>query len=135
MNNLSYSIFLLILAYIRIAGPLFLITPILDWSNISIYINHANKELALWGNIRAPNQPPKLLEQLRNEIRRRHYSANTEKTYSCWVHQYILYHQKQHPKELGKEQIRQGVANAGFAPRLRFRKQSGAQCCESSQTN
>ncbi|EGG98978.1 Integron integrase [gamma proteobacterium IMCC2047] len=44
---------------------------------------------------------------MRNEIRRKHYSRNTEQAYVYWVRQYIFFHQKQHPKELNKEHIEQ----------------------------
>lgn len=44
---------------------------------------------------------------MRNEIRRRHYSHNTEKSYIYWVRYYIFFHQKQHPKDLNKEHIEQ----------------------------
>lgn len=39
------------------------------------------------------------------EIRRRHYSRSTEKTYTYWVKQYIYYHNKRHPKEMGSKHI------------------------------
>ena len=47
------------------------------------------------------------MDQMRNEIRRRNYSRNTEKTYVYWVKQYIYFHQKQHPKELNHSHIEQ----------------------------
>lgn len=49
----------------------------------------------------APNKPPRLMDQVRNEIRRRNYSRNTEKTYVYWVKQYIYFHQKQHERTGG----------------------------------
>jgi hypothetical protein len=33
---------------------------------------------------------PKLLDQVRNKIRIRHYSIRTEKTYLDWIKRYIL---------------------------------------------
>lgn len=47
------------------------------------------------------------MDKMRNEIRRKHYSKNTEKAYVYWVRQYIFFHQKQHPKDLNKEHIEQ----------------------------
>lgn len=48
---------------------------------------------------------PRLLDRLRDEIRVRHYSLRTEQTYIRWVRQYILYCNKQHPKDLGKKDL------------------------------
>lgn len=44
---------------------------------------------------------PKLLDQLRDRIRIKHYSIRTETQYVQWVRRYILFHGKQHPRELG----------------------------------
>jgi hypothetical protein len=37
---------------------------------------------------------PKLLDRVREQIRLRHYSIRTEKTYIYWIKQYVYYHQK-----------------------------------------
>src|SRR5260221_5254886 len=47
------------------------------------------------------NDPPRLLDQLRHQIRLRHYSYRTELTYVGWVKRYILFHGKKHPATLG----------------------------------
>src|ERR1041384_6160485 len=47
----------------------------------------------------------KLLEQYSEFLRNRHYSLCTEKTYIGWVRQYILYHHKRHPREMGVDEI------------------------------
>ena len=49
----------------------------------------------------------KLLDILRDKIRVKHYSINTERTYIYWVKTYILYHNKKHPKDMGKIEIEQ----------------------------
>lgn len=48
---------------------------------------------------------PRLLETLRDAIRRRHYSYRTEETYAHWVRRFILFHGKRHPRELGQEEV------------------------------
>jgi len=48
---------------------------------------------------------PKLLDRVREQIRLRHYSIRTEKTYIYWIKQYIYYHQKRHPAEMGSDEI------------------------------
>ncbi|ARU26068.1 site-specific integrase [Cellvibrio sp. PSBB006] len=50
---------------------------------------------------------PKLLEQMRIDLRRKHYSQNTEKTYLYWVRYYIHFHQLQTPKDLNHSHIEQ----------------------------
>lgn len=48
-------------------------------------------------------QPPpkKLLDQVRDVIRLKHYAYRTEETYVQWIRRYILFHHKRHPKEMG----------------------------------
>ncbi|MBE9016273.1 integron integrase [Chroococcidiopsidales cyanobacterium LEGE 13417] len=50
-------------------------------------------------------RPKKLLEQVQDAIRLKHYSYQTEKTYIYWVKRYILFHNKRHPKEMGSAEI------------------------------
>lgn len=47
----------------------------------------------------------KLLDQVREIIRRKHYARSTEKTYVLWIKRFILFHQKQHPREMGEREI------------------------------
>jgi integron integrase len=49
----------------------------------------------------------KLLDQYRDALRIRHYSPRTEDTYIQWVRNYILFHNKRHPKEMGIPEIGQ----------------------------
>lgn len=52
-------------------------------------------------------QPPrkKLLDQVQDRLRTRHYSYRTEKSYMQWIRRYILFHNKRHPKEMGLPEI------------------------------
>lgn len=52
-----------------------------------------------------PNPAARLLDQCREVLRFHHFSYRTEQTYVDWIRRYILFHQKRHPKELGKEEI------------------------------
>jgi integron integrase len=49
----------------------------------------------------------KLLDIMRNKIRVKHYSIKTENVYIYWAKKYILFHNKRHPKEMGKKEIEQ----------------------------
>jgi integron integrase len=48
---------------------------------------------------------PKLLDQVRQAIRARHYSRRTEDAYVMWVKRFILFHRKRHPAEMGEAEI------------------------------
>jgi integron integrase len=49
----------------------------------------------------------KLLDQVRDAIRTRHYSYRTEEAYAGWIRRFILFHHKRHPAEMGKAEIEQ----------------------------
>lgn len=46
---------------------------------------------------------PKLLDQVREKIRLKHYSIRTEDSYVSWIRRFILFHNKRHPLEMGKK--------------------------------
>ena len=50
---------------------------------------------------------PKLLDQVRQAIRARHYSKRTEKSYVDWIKRFIFFHGKRHPLEMGESEINQ----------------------------
>ena len=54
-----------------------------------------------------PSQPaaPKLLDQVRDKIRVKHYSIRTETQYIHWIKRFILYHNKRHPREMGAKEV------------------------------
>jgi integron integrase len=51
------------------------------------------------------NQTPRLLDQIRNAVRLRHYSPRTEQAYVRWALRFILFHRKRHPAELGGPEV------------------------------
>ncbi|MDQ3799141.1 MAG: integron integrase [Acidobacteriota bacterium] len=51
-------------------------------------------------------QKPKLLDQVRNLMRLRHLSYKTERAYISYIREYILFHDKKHPAEMGVNEIR-----------------------------
>jgi len=50
-------------------------------------------------------QKRKLLDRMRDAVRLKNYSYRTEKAYVHWVKRYILFHQKRHPREMGRDEI------------------------------
>ena len=55
----------------------------------------------------APETPPKpkLLDQVREAIRARHYSPRTEEAYVHWIKRFIFFHNKRHPAEMSEAEI------------------------------
>jgi len=47
----------------------------------------------------------KLLDQVRDALRVKHYAYRTEKAYIFWIRRYILFHGKRHPKDMGVKEI------------------------------
>src|ERR1044071_3154357 len=48
-----------------------------------------------------PNPKLKLLDQVSEVMRFKHYSIRTERTYREWIKRFILFHGKRHPREMG----------------------------------
>ncbi len=47
----------------------------------------------------------KLLDQVRDAIRVRHYSYRTEQQYVAWIRRFILFHGKRHPEAMGGPEV------------------------------
>lgn len=61
---------------------------------------------SLLADFPVPKPPkPKLLDQLREIIRLKHYSIRTEQSYVDWAKRYIFFHGKKHPKDMGAKEI------------------------------
>src|ERR671918_744966 len=54
---------------------------------------------------------PKLLDQVRQAIRMRHYSPRTEETYVHWIKRFIFFHNKRHPAEMAEAEIALFLSN------------------------
>jgi integron integrase len=54
---------------------------------------------------------PKLLEQVRQAIRTRHYSDKTEEAYVSWIRRFIFFHNKRHPTDMAEAEIARFLSN------------------------
>ena len=63
-------------------------------------------------------QPPKLMEQVRGRIRRKHYSLRTEEAYSYWIKRFIFFHGKRHPNEMGAAEVEKFLTHLAVAGRV-----------------
>ena len=54
-----------------------------------------------------PSTPPpaRLLDQVRDRIRFRHYSIRTERAYVDWIKRFIRFHGKRHPATMGAAEV------------------------------
>ena len=48
---------------------------------------------------------PRLLDQVSDVLRRKHYSLRTEQSYVDWIKRFILFHGKRHPAEMGQVEV------------------------------
>jgi len=49
--------------------------------------------------------PKKILDQVMEKVRVKHYSIRTEQAYVYWAKKFILFHNKKHPRQMGKKEI------------------------------
>jgi integron integrase len=84
----------------------------------------------------SPSSPPpqetpspkgkKLLEQVSDVIRIKHYSHRTEQTYMDWIRRYIIFHKKRHPKDMGVEEIQGFISHLATERHLSASSQNQA---------
>jgi len=70
----------------------------------------------------------KLLDQLRNEIRLRHYSIRTEHSYADWVVRYVRFHNLRHPSEMGAPEINRFLTHLAVDGNVAASTQNQALC-------
>jgi integron integrase len=73
----------------------------------------------------APRKP-RLLDQVREEIRKRHYSRRTEKTYVGWIRRFILFHGKRHPAEMGEAEVSRYLSHLAVSGKVSASTQNQA---------
>jgi len=52
-------------------------------------------------------KPKKLLDQVRDAVRLKHYAYRTEQSYVDRVRRYILFHNKTHPRDMGENEAQE----------------------------
>ena len=57
-----------------------------------------------------PPASPRLLDQLRQQVRYRHYSLRTEEAYVHWVRAFVHFHGRRHPAELSRADVEDFLA-------------------------
>jgi integron integrase len=77
---------------------------------------------------RKPQSParPRLLDQVREAIRTRHYSPRTEKAYVGWIKRFVFFHGKRHPADMGEAEITQFLSSLATKDRVSASTQNQA---------
>lgn len=60
----------------------------------------------------------RLLEQVRERIRVKHYSLRTEDAYLQWIRRFILFHGKRHPREMSAPEVEAFLSHLATAGRV-----------------
>jgi integrase len=61
---------------------------------------------------------PKLLDQVRDRIRVKHYSLRTEDAYLHWIRRFIFSHGKRHPRDMGGPEVEVFLSHLATAGRV-----------------
>jgi len=77
-------------------------------------------------NIVTYQRQPKLMDNLRQALRARHYSKSTEHTYCLWVKRYIYFHNVKHPAEMAEPEINVFLTHLAFKEKVSASTQNQA---------
>ena len=69
----------------------------------------------------------RLLDQVRDRIRVKHYSIRTEDAYLHWIKRFILFHRKRHPDEMGAKEIEAFLSHLAVAGKVSSSTQNQAK--------
>ena len=80
---------------------------------------------------------PRLLDQMRDALRARHYSPHTEQAYLLWVRRFIYFHQLRHPSDMGQPEINAFLTHLAVQENVSASTQNQAwqPCCFSTGTS
>lgn len=75
--------------------------------------------------------PRRLLDQVADALRVRHYSPKTVEAYVHWVRRFILFHDRRHPAELGKDEVARFLSHLAVEGKVSASTQNQAslRCC------
>ena len=74
----------------------------------------------------SPNAP-RLLDRVRDTIRRKHYSIRTEQAYVDWIKRFIFFHHKRHPAKLGATEVEAFLTHLAVDRKVSASTQNQAQ--------
>ena len=68
----------------------------------------------------------KLMERVRREVRKRHYSLSTERTYCAWIVRFIRFHDLRHPESMGAAEVEAFLSHLAMDRRVAASTQNQA---------
>ena len=71
---------------------------------------------------------PRLLDQVRLSIRRKHYSYRTEQSYVYWIRYFIRFHKMRHPSEMRETEVRHFLDYLAVSRKVSASTQNQALC-------
>ena len=71
---------------------------------------------------------PRLLDEVRLSIRRKHYSHRTEQAYVYWIRYFIRFHKLRHPRELREVEVRHFLDHLAITRKVSASTQNQALC-------
>jgi integrase len=74
----------------------------------------------------AAGKGKKLLDQMRDVMRLKHYSFRTERTYCDWVERFIRFHHLRHPQEMGEAEVSEFLTHLARAGQVAASTQNQA---------
>jgi integron integrase len=74
----------------------------------------------------ASTPSPRLLDQVREIIRIKHYSIRTEQAYMQWIRRYILFHGKRHPRDMGATEVSEFLSSLAITAKVSASTQNQA---------
>ena len=70
--------------------------------------------------------PPRLLDQVKQVLRVRHYALRTEECYVQWIVRFIRFHGQRHPRDMGAAEIEQFLTHLAVEGRVSASTQNQA---------
>lgn len=71
---------------------------------------------------------PRLLDQVRDKLRLKHYSYRTEQSYIAWIKRFIFFHNKQHPDTMGEKEVESFLTHLAVKRNVAASTQNQALC-------
>jgi len=60
----------------------------------------------------------RLLDEVRDRLRLKHYNLRTELAYVDWIKRYILFHGKRHPRDFGAQHVEAFLADLAVSRKV-----------------
>jgi len=74
------------------------------------------------------SKKPRLLDQVRQVIRVKHYSLRTKESYINWIKRFIFFHNKKHPIEMREKEIGEFITHLAKNEKVSASTQNQALC-------